>query len=138
MEGVTAWFGKLAELACEANNVADLDEIKEAIVKTSFSHDSMEGSHNTDFGTILRVCDPEVLCDTTLTEELRIKKAADMISIVACVAEGRRGFLSEGGYIGLGPLMMEAGDAIVAMPGWYLPLVPRQRENGRYNFLSEA
>lgn len=52
----------------------------------------------------------------------------------------RRAFLTEGGYVGVGPVGMQEGDIVVVLFGAYFPFVLREKEKelGYYELVGEA
>jgi hypothetical protein len=51
---------------------------------------------------------------------------------------GRRVFLLQNGYIGLGPSESQYGDLVVIIHGVSVPFVLRKRENGNFILVGEA
>jgi hypothetical protein len=47
-------------------------------------------------------------------------------------------FVTEKGYLGLGPQHLQAGDVVSLIPGVEVPIVLRPGENGRYQLVGEA
>ena len=49
----------------------------------------------------------------------------------------RRSYLTERGFIGLGPRAMESGDVICLLFGGRIPYLPRRVEGGCYSLVGE-
>jgi hypothetical protein len=50
----------------------------------------------------------------------------------------KRPFLSEYGYVGLGPSYMRPGDVIVVLNGANVPFIIRPADEGKYRFMGEC
>jgi hypothetical protein len=60
------------------------------------------------------------------------------IRILNNVSANRRGFVTKGGYIGLGPFTMQRGDVLCVFLGVEIPFIIRKQEDGRYMLTGDA
>jgi hypothetical protein len=146
---VRSWFPRNSRLADVAYYPAPSSSVPTALWRTIIAniwlttHPALPECYEYFGGFLANARDEEAPVDD-IKEDLDLPKKpsrmkGDVFGDVMChVALERSTFVTQGGYLGLGPERAKAGDRVVLVRGAHMPFVMRKTNSGRYLLVGEA